>query len=708
MERLLTAVDATAEADAVRKLRRDAQAAAFSAETRRAVQVVTGVEGHGLKPWREVITPHKDVRDGKMRGAEFAADLYWVSKGEGSREYVEPVEFFRRTYLTEGLRELLAAATRRIGGDRNAPPVWNLQTNFGGGKTHSMLALYHLLSGTPLDSYPDEVRKVLGGVTLPAARRAVLVGNHFKAGAATRKPDGTEIRTLWGELAWQLGFSAGGEAEARRAYEIVRSADETRSNPADALGTLISAYAPCLILIDEWVAYARQLYGRDDLAGGTFDTQFTFAQTLTEVVKAVPGALLVVSIPASSAGPTSEEAERGATDIEVGGLNGAQALARLQQVIHRIADQWRPASSVESFAIVRQRLFEDPGADAQADIGAVARVFTDFYARNRAEFPSGVAEPSYEERIKSAYPLHPELFDRLYRDWSTLDRFQRTRGVLRLMSAVIHELWERDDPAPLILPGGVPLDADDVLTEISQYLEDSFKPVIDADIDGASSTPAMIDASRPALGQRKVTRRLARAIFLGSAPTLKAAHRGIERQHIWLGHRHPGRHDRELRERAVAAVGSGDVPVLGGGAVLVLDRRVRAEDGARARRPAEGPAGGDVGGDPRRLAPERSTRGMFAQVQIGPERSDDIPDEAAVRLVIVHPQFRHTRGDLRQRGGSFRVHGRAGTRDRAPAEQEHARVPRRRRQAVRGTRRRGAAVPGLAGARRDRGADQGT
>ena len=108
-------------------------------------------------------------------------------------------------------------------------------------------------------------------------------------------------------------------------------------------------------------------------------------------------------------------------------------------MIHRIADQWRPASSVESFAIVRQRLFEEPGADAQADIAAVARVFTDFYARNRAEFPSGVAEPSYEERIKSAYPIHPELFDRLYQDWSTLDRFQRTRGVLRLMSAVIHD-----------------------------------------------------------------------------------------------------------------------------------------------------------------------------------------------------------------------------------------------------------------------------
>ena len=105
------------------------------------MQVVTGVEGHGLKPWREVITPHQDVRDGKMRSSEFAADLYYVARGEGSREYVNPVEFFRRTYLTEGLRDLLNSTARRISGDLNASPVLNLQTNFGGGKTHSMLAL---------------------------------------------------------------------------------------------------------------------------------------------------------------------------------------------------------------------------------------------------------------------------------------------------------------------------------------------------------------------------------------------------------------------------------------------------------------------------------------------------------------------------------------------------------------------------------------
>jgi len=647
MERLLTAADATVEADAVRKLRRDAQAAAFSSETRRAVQIVTGVEGHGLKPWREVITPHQDVRDGKMRSSEFAADLYYVAHGEGSREYVNPVEFFRRTYLTEGLRDLLNSTARRISGDMNAAPVWNLQTNFGGGKTHSMLALYHLLSGTNVAEYPDEVRKVLDGIALPKkARRAVLVGNHIAAGKGSYKADGTHVNTLWGELAWQLGLAAGGEAEARRAYDLVRDGDETRSNPGSALGALISAYAPCLILIDEWVAYARQLYGREDLAGGTFDTQFTFAQTLTETVKAIPGAQLVVSIPASSADPTEEEKERGATDIEIGGLNGAAALARLQQVIRRIADQWHPASPVESFAIVRQRLFEEPSADAQVDIAAVAHTFTDFYAKNRAEFPAGVADPDYEERIKSAYPIHPELFDRLYQDWSTLERFQRTRGVLRLMSAVIHALWMGNDSAPLIMPGGVPLDYDDVLSEIAQYLEDHFKPVIATDIDGASSTPARIDASRPALGTRRVTRRIARAVFLGSAPTLRAAHKGIERPHIWLGIATPGDNIGNFAN-ALSLLSDQATYLYSEGARYWYSTAPSIQKMARehADRLKERPEETWVEILDRLRSREASVRGMFARVQVGPERSEEIPDEPAVRLVIMHPQYRHTRGD---------------------------------------------------------------
>jgi predicted AAA+ superfamily ATPase len=652
MERLLTAADAAEQAAEVRTLRLDAQRTAIEAETRRAVRSVAGVEGLGLKPWREVIRPHHDVASGNFSASEFAADLYFVSRGEGSREYVDPVEFFRRTYLTEGLKDLLSRATRRTGGDVNASPVVNLQTNFGGGKTHSMLALWHLLSGGQLSEYPQEMQELLAGHDVGGlgqiTARAALVGNHIAAGKGSVKPDGTHVRTLWGELAWQLGAAHGGQDGALEAYAIVADADATRSNPGAALHQLIAAHAPCLILIDEWVAYARQLYGRDDLDGGSFDTQFTFAQTLTEVVKSVPGAMLVVSIPASSETPSEEERERAGSDIEVGGQNGREALLRLQQVIRRTADQWRPASHRESFEIVRRRLFEEPDAAARADIGVVARTFTEFYARHRGEFPSGVPEPGYEERVRAAYPIHPELFDRLYQDWSTLPRFQRTRGVLRLMSAVIYALWQAGDAAPLIMPGGVPLDSERVRSELTQYLEDDFKPVIDADIDGDAATPAGVDRDRPTLGQRKVTRRIARAIFLGSAATLKAAHKGIEQPSIWLGVAVPGDTVGNfgsalhlLSDRATYLYSDGDRYWYDTQATI---GRV-ARDYADRLRERPDDVWAEVTG---RLAKhELSTRGAFARVQIGSDDTGDIADEPAARLVVVHPQYQHSRADAK-------------------------------------------------------------
>src|SRR5262249_16911683 len=163
MERPSTAVDATGQATEVRRLRLEAQRSVLEAETRRTVRSAAGVEGLGLKPWREAIRPHADVASGNFSASEFAADLYFVSHGEGSRAYIDPVPFFRRTYLTEGLKDLLSRAARRIGGDMNASPVVNLQTNFGGGKTHSMLALWHLLSGRDLNEYPQELQELLDG-----------------------------------------------------------------------------------------------------------------------------------------------------------------------------------------------------------------------------------------------------------------------------------------------------------------------------------------------------------------------------------------------------------------------------------------------------------------------------------------------------------------------------------------------------------------
>ena len=548
-ERLLVALGQPSLAEDVATMRRDHQRQVYEDQTRRRAKAPTAVvvpgtqAGTAIKPWRQILTPHKDVANGTFHAAEFAADLHQVANGAPqSIEYTDPREFFARTFLTGGLSELLERALRRVvAGDAGASPVMNLQTQFGGGKTHSMLALYHLFSGISTADLPQDVQDVvarvfpdraitgaddpLRGVTV---KRAVLVGTHLSPSQPRIMPDGTELRTLWGELAWQLG--------GRAAYDRIATADATGVPPGDVLADIVREHGPAIILIDEWVAYARLLVGKDGLPGGDFSAQFTFAQHLTELVRAIPGVMLVVSIPASD----NIDAGGAGSALEIGGQGGREALERLQHVVGRTADNWRPASATESFEIVKRRLFAEPDATAQADIAAVARQYSDFYREHTGEFPREVTSDEYQHRLRVAYPIHPELFDRLYQDWSTLEKFQRTRGVLRLMSKVIHALWQSGDASPLITPGTLPLHVPEVFSEITNYLPDNWKPVVDSDVDGDDSLPARIDAERPSFGQRALTRRIARAVLFGSAPTLGTAHKGLEKPRVWLGVAVPG------------------------------------------------------------------------------------------------------------------------------------------------------------------------
>ena len=485
----------------------------------------------GLRPWREVATPHRDVASGHYQQAEFAADLWQVHLGEGGDEYRDPEEFYRRTYLTESLKHLLVRGVQRLAGT-GGDPVVQLQTNFGGGKTHAMLALYHLLSGTPSSDLlgVDDLLREAGVDKLPTARRVVLVGNKLSPGNPVTKPDGTVVRTLWGELAWQLG--------GREAFERVRADDENATSPGDTLRELFNKYGPCLILIDEWVAYARQLHDESDLPAGSFETQFSFAQALTESAKLARQCLLVISLPASDTG-ASPHAQ--ADDAEVGGHRGREALNRLRNVVGRVESSWRPASAEEGFEIVRRRLFE-PLVTQEQFIGrdTVARAFYDLYRTGHQEFPPECCEVDYEKRLRAAYPIHPEVFDRLYGDWSTLAKFQRTRGVLRLMAAVIHSLWEKGDRNPMILPASIPIDDPRVQFELTRYLPDNWVPVIEKDVDGPNSLPHRLDGELPNLGKFSASRRTARTIYLGSAPTATAANRGIEDRRVKLGCVMPG------------------------------------------------------------------------------------------------------------------------------------------------------------------------
>jgi predicted AAA+ superfamily ATPase len=634
--RLLTAISAP-QSDEIEKMKTELLRVRFDEQVRSEKRRATGtaiessVTG-SLKPWREVVNPHKDVASGRYQQAEFAADLWQVFLEEGSDEYRLPVEFFRRTYLTESLKRLLVSAVQRLtenGGD----PVVQLQTNFGGGKTHSMLALYHLFSGTPPAELVgiDEVLAEAQVRKLPAkVKRVVLVGNKLSPGNPAVKADGTVVRTLWGEMAYQLG--------GKKAFERVRKDDENATSPGDVLRELLNEYGPALILIDEWVAYARQLHEGSDLPGGSFETHFTFAQALTESAKLAKQCLLVISLPSSD---TAGSPHTQVQDVEVGGERGRAALDRLRNAVGRVEASWRPASAEEGFEIVRRRLFEPMVERAQfVARDTVAQAFADLYRTQQQEFPPECRNADYEKRLKAAYPIHPEVFDRLYTDWSTLVKFQRTRGVLRLMAAVIHSLWEKGDRNPLIMPANIAIDDPRVQFELTRYLSDNWVPVIEKDVDGPNALPLRLDGDVPNLGKFAACRRVARTIYLGSAPTTSAANQGLEDRRIKLG-----------------CVMPGESPAVFGDALrrLATTATYLYQDGVRfwySTQPTVAKLAEDraeqLKRDPDKVSHELEQRlranlrlqGDFKRIHPLPHSGADVPDDTDTRLVVLsteHP-----------------------------------------------------------------------
>lgn len=629
VERLLRAISAAELAEEVTREKADFRRKHLEAERRtkqRLLDVRVSELPEGLIPWRRVVYPHADVREGRLEASEFAADLHRVFRGDADAEYQDPKEFYRRTYITEGLRQLLKEALERLAGERPAgSPVVQLKTNFGGGKTHSMLALYHLFSGEAPSALVDvpELMQQAGVTALPKVRRAVLVGTNLSPASPTTYPDGTQANTFWGVMAYQL--------LGREGYALVEEADKRGVSPGrERLEELFRRAAPCLVLVDEWVAFVRQLYTNPHLPAGSFEANMTFAQALTEAVIAVPHAMLVVSLPESEA--------------EIGGEGGAAALESLGRIVGRVESVWRPANMDESFEIVRRRLFEDitdPQRQEQREL--VVRAYAQLYQRDSGRFPAECRTPVYEERLRRAYPIHPELFERLYSDWSTLERFQRTRGVLRLMANVIYVLWQSNDMSSLILPGLLPISNTLVSEELARCLEEHWQPILESDVDGPHACSAEIDRLRPELGSLQAGTRVARTLFLGSAPTYRTAHRGLTKEQILLGCCQP-------RER-IAAYEDALSLLADRSTHLYHDETrywysVQPNLNRTAASLANSYSEEEVLEVIEQLLREKAPRpDPFEGIHIAPTHSNDIPDERVVRLVILGPDQSHSRGN---------------------------------------------------------------
>lgn len=586
-----------------------------------------------MKPWREIAVPHPDVLEGTFQQSEFAADITAVQTGKATPEYQDAGAFFERTFITEGMHLLLTSVARRLNG-QGGDPVIQLQTAFGGGKTHTLLAVYHLAARQ------CELKKLPGIPVLldraklldvPAARVAVLDGNAH-APAQPWKHGKQSIRTLWGELAWQLG--------GEEAFAFVKEADATGTSPGkDVLETLLKRYAPCVVLVDELVAYIRQFPNGQTLSGGSYDSNLSFVQALTEAMKFVPNAVLLGSLPES--------------EVEAGGQKGVAVLRALEKTFGRVQALWKPVATEEAFEIVRRRLFE-PIREVKAR-DTVCRAFADAYIAEGAKLPSETQEARYFDRLVQAYPLHPEVFDRLYEDWSTLEGFQRTRGVLKLMAKVIYRLWKDQNQDLMILPGSLPLYDGETRNELTYHLQNGWDAVIEGDVDGERAETTELESREPRFGAIHAARRVARTIFLGTAPsavaTKSSGTRGLERARVLLGCFQPGQVSatysdalNRLADRLHYLNTTGDKAQettrfwfdTRANLRREMEDRKRRFDDAHDLRPKLAEA----------LRKLTAGATFFEGVHVFTPHAD-VPDDAALRLVVLPPEKFYSRAETR-------------------------------------------------------------
>jgi hypothetical protein len=472
--------------------------------------------GKALKPWIEVALPHPDVLANRFKESEFAADLFAVDAGYATEDYATPENFFRITFLTEGLKRVLVSALQRLGGS-GGDPIIGLQTAFGGGKTHTMLSVYHLAKATDLKRLDgiQQLADETGITSWKPPKIAVFVGSSKGTDVSLNLNSGPKVHTLWGYIAWRLAGDAG--------LKLVAASEAARTNPGSELMVEVFKLAgPSVILLDELVAFARQL--PDD----RFEAFLSFIQSLTEAAKMAPQVLIVGSLPES--------------DAEAGGEKGVQALRRLQAVFGRVHSTWLPASGDETYEIIRRRLFQALDAEGEKSRDETVKAFHDLYKKNPAEFPPEAKEGRYQELLRLSYPIHPELFDRLSKDWASLEKFQRTRGVLRFMANVVGVLWHQQVKDSLITPGRVPVAHERVRASVLYPLDPRFGAVVDREVDGEGSLPARMEANNPSrrLSQARAVTRAARAVFLCTAPLVGQPNAGLTGLGLRLASAEPG------------------------------------------------------------------------------------------------------------------------------------------------------------------------
>lgn len=484
-----------------------------------------------LSPWWHVAIPHRDIREGRLNLRDFAVDLAQVIEGRAVPEYKDAHTFFRRTFLTRGLRATLKGVLRRLAGHDDGVAITQMATVFGGGKTHTLLALYHMAAhGRDADlATLEPVQELLaeaGLTTVPTARIAAVDCAQISPGQPALTPEGLTLHTLWGEIAYRLGGAD--------FYQLVRQSDEARVAPgSETLTRLFEMAGPGLILLDETLSYITKASAIPVGRGYLSDQAQEFLLELTRAVSAGDNVALVLTMTSSEPEQIGEAAIRAAREIDT----ATRILRRTRQV--EVS-----AEREELYEILKRRLFDTEPAQIEAQARAVAQAYWDYYRAHPNDFPQEAQAPEYRELMARAYPFHPALIEILRDRWGSISGFQRTRGVLRLLALVIGDLYRQQRSTPLIQPAHVNLDNGEIRAELLEYVDNrgGYESALFSDIGGTdeSKAPYLDRVTGGDYARHRIATSLATAIFMysHSGATQRAA--SAERPQLWLATLQPG------------------------------------------------------------------------------------------------------------------------------------------------------------------------
>lgn len=585
-----------------------------------------------VQPWWQAAMPHRDIREGRLDLKVFAVDLAQVLEGDAATEYRDAETYFRHTYPTRGLRSVIKGVVQRLAGQDDGVAITQLATVFGGGKTHTLLGLYHTVAhGSRLDDV-DFIQQILAEAGLeaaPEARVAAVDCAHLSVTQPRTTADGVTIHTLWGELAYRLGVKDGRGAEL---YEIIRPSDEQRVAPgSEALERLFQAAGPSLILIDETLSYITKGSAIGVGKGYLSDQTQEFLLELTRAVNAADDVALVLTMTASEEEQFGEAAIQAAREVE----SAIRVLRRTRQV--EVS-----AEREELYEILKRRLFDTDPAALEAQARRVARAYWEYYREHSGDFPEQAQAPEYRDLMVRAYPFHPSVIEILRDRWGSIQGFQRTRGVLRLLALVIGDLYRRQHAAPTIQPAHVSLDNGKIRAELLEYVDNrgGYEAAVFSDIGGTdeSKAPYLDRVTGGDYARFRIATGLATSIFLysHSGATERAAAGG--RPELWLATLRPGcvpalaadALDKLKQRLWYLAVQEGTYridsqPNLNQMLVSRIDAIRQEPDRVREQVQA--------------AVDEMEGRELFAKIFSWPESPREIEDNRSLKLVIGGPQY---------------------------------------------------------------------